>query len=271
MGYYRLPARTIPLFENQAQTYKNFVNHVATRTIDGSALSYFEDDPPLHPTAGSLHDLVGYVRANQANHVTPTAPPFIDLRDALGPNRAADAVIAAGAITDAERSTIITDAYESSIARFAYRSLWHFEEADEAGFRERRRALASGGPVFNPENRPSEVVGGLPKLPRYARNLDPIVTTTIQTAERLLPPHHAGRLDAPPPVTWSRRPQSGTWAYWTYEINRNGNLVQQIKVNNLLRTRRSKISDQALCYLVLPRAPPPPARRPRPRRRVPPT
>jgi superfamily II DNA or RNA helicase len=243
-GYYQLPDRAVPVFEHQLDAFHRFVEHVTRYKLPSAAIDFFRDLEPPYPTARTLKDLQRYVQQNRG------APPFVPLQATLGPELTADRLLQAGAITDDERAQLIADAYRSSIARYAYRSLWHFEEAVDAELRERRRRKHDDSAGLAPETIEPQTVEGLPKLPRMQRSLGPAVALALRTAQRILPPEHAHRLDDPPPVDWTRHPQSSTWAHWSYRRTKTGTFKQEIWINRILSTKRTIVSDQLLAYLV---------------------
>ena len=240
-GYYRLGDRAIPVFEHQRAAYERLLADVLEWDMKGTPfISYFEDQPPPYPSRRTLRELVEETREAEA------PPDFIDLDAVVGPALGADRVEQAGPPTPAAKAELLESVYDTTIARHVYSSFDHFAEAVDAELRERARRHRR----YEPERPLRESPPGTAKVPRWNRDLDDITARTIAEARRRLPAEHAVRLDDPPPVRWTDSVVSSTWGHWSLSLSKRNAGRQIIRINRLLRTRRSIVSDEMLCYLV---------------------
>jgi superfamily II DNA or RNA helicase/predicted metal-dependent hydrolase len=240
-GYYRLGDRSIPVFEHQLVAYERLLADVLKWDMKGTPfISYFEDRPPPYPSRRTLRELVEEMREAEA------APEFIQLDAIVGPAIGADRIEQAGYPVPDAKAELLESVYDTSIARHVYSSFDHFAEAVDAELRERARRKRR----YEPERPLRESPPGAAKVPRWNRDLDDIKVRTLAEARRLLPPEHAARLDDPPPLRWTDSVVSSTWGHWSLSLSKRNAGRQIIRINRLLRTRRSIVSDEMLCYLV---------------------
>ncbi len=238
-GYYELHDRQVPVFAHQEQPMDELLGTAMNGSLQGTAmLSFFDDVPAPHPSARSLRDLVEFVREFEE------LPPFAKVDQAVGPSDAADRVLAAGPIDQETRVGILRDVYRATIACLAYPTFAHFEEAVEQELRARRdRRFVSEQPIAAPS------AVGLPRLPRFARDLDAPIGIALDRCAQLLPADVLERLD-PPEIDWSTRVTETNFAFWTIKLSGKSRGVQRIRVNRLLRTTRKAVPDDVLAYLI---------------------
>jgi hypothetical protein len=241
VGYYRLPDRTIAVFDHQTGCFDELLRQCLDGSLKGKPLSsYFVDVPPPYPTTRTLRELVDFTREFKER------PEFVALDAQIGPGLAADRILAGGEIAEARRAEIIESVFLNSIARSAFRSLEHFEEAVDRELRDRRRTRHR----LNPERPLPAPRPKLPKLPRCDRSLEPARTMALETARRILPLEHASRLEGPPPVTWTSQVVSSTFGHWSLTLNGAARGRQTIRINTLLRSTVGRIPDEMLAYLI---------------------
>lgn len=237
-GYYDLGDRKVPVFEHQRDGYNDLLDWADEPLQGYGLLTFFDGEPPPFPTRRSLRELVEYAREFER-------PQFVELQATIGPDAAADAVIAAGPITLEERRRLVRDHFDSTLNRQAWATFAHFEQAVDALIRQR----LDGARPFDAE-RLRYASTGTERLPRRRRPLSPIVNEALKKARQLLPPELADRMTNPPPVYWTRRVVTSTWGHWTIALGKKGAGRQQIRINRLLRTDPKHFSDEAVAYLV---------------------
>ncbi len=237
-GYYDLGDRKVPVFEHQRDGFNDLLDWADEALQGYGLLTFFDGEPPPFPTRRSLRELIEYAREFER-------PQFVKLHATIGPDGAADAVIAAGPISLDERRRLIRHHFESSLNRQAWASFSHFEQAVDALIRQR----LDGVRPFDPE-RLRYASTGTERLPRRRRPLKPIVNEAVKQARSLLPAEIGDRLTSPPPVYWTRRVVTATWGHWTIALGKKGAGRQQIRINRLLRTNSKHFSDEAVGYLV---------------------
>lgn len=239
VGYYRLPDRTVAVFEHQLDPLDDLLNWATEGSLQGTPfLSFFEDSPAPHPSPRSLRDLVEYVRVNGER------PEFVSVDHAVGPTVAAERVLAAGAINDDERAAIIRATYRSTLASLAYPTMMHFEQAVEQELRSRReRRLVAERPLAPP------TLPGLKKLPRFDRDLAPPTKDAVAACLRLLPAELSENLELPT-VSWGNRASATNFAHWTIKLSGKARGRQSIRVNRVLRTTPKAVPDEVLAYLI---------------------
>jgi hypothetical protein len=246
IGYYRLGDEVIPVFEHQKSGYDALLDLALTPGgMRGTpALSLFDDSHPPYPTPRSLQSLIEHVREFEE------PPPFFELDAELGPDLVASAVLKAGSITDVKREKIIRAGFDGSANRVAYPSFERFEEAVEQRIRQLRRIRSGKPPRHEPET-PLKESNRRRLLPRYDRNLEPIRSKVLETANEILPKHLRALLkEFAPPVEWTRRAVRSTWGHWSLRLQGRRRGEQLIRVNRILRTTREAVSDELIAYLI---------------------
>lgn len=240
-GFYQLPDRTVPVFDHQRDGYAELLSNAAAYDLKGTPfLSYFQEQPPPYPTQRTLRELVDYTREFDEE------PEFIDLNAHIGPAVAADRVETAGKLDVADRSRLVAEIYDTSIARHVYPTLAHFRQAVDAELFERLEIVRRR----SPESPLIESPPGAKKLPRVERDLDPIVHLAVTEARRILPPEHRVRLDNPPEVKWTSKVNKTTLGHWSINLTGRNSGRQIIRINTLLQTRSSAVPDEMIAYLV---------------------
>jgi superfamily II DNA or RNA helicase len=244
-GFYRLPDRNVPVFDHQRDAYRELIDSAVAGTLQGRPpMSFFDDGMPPYPTTRSLRDLVEEVR------VSHVAPDWVGLVALVGPGRAAERLLAKGALSETQRAQIVRDEYERTLARVAFATLERFEEAVERELRRRRQRTQGARPTgLEPEH--DVAAGGTRSLRPYAdRRLKPLLDGVHERASELLPPHVRIRLGDPPQVKWTRRVVSSTLAHWSIQLLGQRAGEQVIRVNLLLSATRDVVSDEMLEYLL---------------------
>ncbi|MGE3326324.1 MAG: hypothetical protein AB7N61_13065, partial [Acidimicrobiia bacterium] len=243
VGYYQLPDRVIPVFDHQLHAFAELLSTTLAGKKKGQAyLSSFDDTPPPYPSRRTVKELVDFARQQGF------PPPLIDMRADIGPRLAAQHVLDAGAIDEATRSGLIRENFETTLARAAYRSLEHFEEAVEQELRRRRAATSKPGFEEGPLGPASP---GLPKMRRAERDLPDLLREVRSRAVSLVG-HHAARLteDAPLTIEWTRQATKTFLGTWTLRTYGKAEGSRTIRINELLRTTRQIVSDEMLQYLI---------------------
>lgn len=246
IGYYRIEDIVVPIFEHQRPGFGELLYAAKNQSdLRGMGLlKFFDDSHPPYPGRRSLKAVVEYVREFDE------LPEFFSLDAWVSPDMAANAVLSKGAITDQEREETIRDAFERSVNRVAYPSFERFEEAVEQRIRQLRRRRDGDRVRLEPET-PLPSTQRRRKLPRHDRRLDGIFEITLSKARELLPKRLRDILKTyQPPVEWTKRTVSSTWAHWSIRLQGRRRGEQVIRVNRLLRTGPEHIADELLAYLV---------------------
>lgn len=159
-------------------------------------------------------------------------------------------------MTEVAREQWLRARFEESLARLAYESFEHFEEAVDRDLRDLRRADR------NKRLDPERVESRRPRnsLPKLIRSSSRTLPTVKSVASRMAV-HLAGeavltRLDVNdlPELGWTRSVGvtvwPTAWAYWT--LKNTGQLKGKgvIRVHRSLRAPRSQVSDELLKYLI---------------------
>jgi superfamily II DNA or RNA helicase len=240
-GYYNLPDRSVPVFEHQRDAFTALLADCIEFDLRGTPLlQYFDGLPSPYPTQRTLRELVDYSREFEE------PPAFSTLNAEVGPEVAARAVVGAGPLTIAERSRIVREVFDSTIARPAYPSLAHFEEAVDAEV----RRLSSGERRLSPERQITEFPSPSKLLPRFDRDLIPLTDLAVETAQSILKPEHAKRLDHIPAVEWTRDVNRHTWGHWSIALHGKNSGQQSIRINRMLRTSPKAVPDEVIAYLI---------------------
>ncbi|MEQ9450502.1 MAG: DEAD/DEAH box helicase [Pseudomonadales bacterium] len=243
IGYYDLQVLMVAIFEHQLDGFAALQKDAldGAKLTGRSYLSFFDDSRPPYPTQRSLVEFVNFCRE------FGEPPPFNDLRVTISPSQAADAIVAAGPITEEHRAELIESAWKNTIIRSAIPSLQRFEELVDAQLRERRYAaqrLNAEATIRQPDKTRLKV------LPRAERNLAPRVKAAIDIARTVLPPDCAGRLEEVPIVRWSRSVSRSSFGHWSIQLSGRNAGRQKICINRLLRAPAQDVPDKALEYLI---------------------
>lgn len=240
-GYYELIERRIPVFAHQEQGFNELIQSALSNPPRPAHLSWFEDSYQPYPSKQGLTQLVAQCKELGA------APLFVPLDAVVGPQVAAERIVAGGALTQADRNALIRDVYETSIARAAYRTLERFEEAVEQELRDRAR---NRGRIERPL--PRSVDPKLKKRPRAERDLIARWHAMLLKAPALLTSDVRSRLADPPSVevNWTRRVVITTWAHWSIKLSGQNAGRQVIRVNRLLKSTPEVVPDALLEYLL---------------------
>jgi hypothetical protein len=251
-GYYAVDDLNVPVMEHQRDAYQAVVRRaLGGKSFTGApALSMFNSDPPPYPTERAVRAVVNYVRTYDS------APAFVPVKAYVSSVTIARALREAPPMDDSARADWLRDKFESTLARLAYESFEHFEEAVDRDLHEIRGLVH--GPRLNPERlEPRRPRKTLPRLIRSTSRPLP----TVRSIAAAMQDHLAGeaalaRLDLRnlPELGWTARMGSRNWpAAWAYWAMKNtGRLKGQgvIRVHRALRTPRSQVSDEALEFLV---------------------
>jgi hypothetical protein len=242
-GYYRLPDRCIPVFDHQREPFEQLITAAASgdRLTGVPLRSFFDDGPPPYPSNRALRDLVAHVRE------VDIAPDLVAVTARAGPTDVVDEIFEAGPIDQRTQANMIQLRYQRSLARSAYPTLAHFEESVD---QEIRRRLHPAG-AFDPE----APVGQLrrakrPILPRFERSLVYSERLMSERAEELLPGSIFSRWGEWPRAEWTRHVVAYAFAHWSVSQSSRTPGRQRIRVNRLLRTDPSIVSDEVLAFLL---------------------
>lgn len=243
VGFYQADGVDIAVFDHQVDAYDLlFHDAIAFEDLKGWPFaSYFSDLPGPYPSNRWLRVLVDLARENQE------APMLHQLDLTVSPAQVAQRILSAGPLTTDERHQLVADAWQPPLARAWFPSLEAFEEAVDRALRD----LRSPGRRSEPESRvPEPTAKDLPLLPRRSRDLDDLYDRMQEEAVRLLPSSMTRRLADRPKVDWTNRVVSSTFAHWSLGLTGRGARRATIRVNRLLRTGRSTVPDDVLCYLL---------------------
>jgi superfamily II DNA or RNA helicase len=250
-GYYATYEGNVPVMEHQVDGYEDLLR----RALRGDGfqgappLSLFDDDHPPYPTRRALETIVSHAR-------TYNEPPvFHRLEASISPRAVAGQLRGVPAQTDEEREAWLRNRYETSLARLAYATFDHFEEAVERELRELRRAGSSGAHYLNAEQAttPTTDESSKPALRRSSNRQLPRLSDVVIAMRSLL----AGqavieRIDDQdlPTLDWTKRPVKNAWAYWSLKTTGQRAGKPVIRVNRALQAPATQISDAVLEYLI---------------------
>ena len=247
-GFYQLDLASVPVFDHTAESWRELID----ATLRGSALDVrypielFADLTGPRPTQYDVRLIVEYVEAQHEE------PPFREVRTSLSVRAVASALIAAGAMTQNDRTEWMRQQYEESLAMVAFPSYRHFHEAVDREV----LALMEARPPFDPESlRTGTSAHPKTKLAQRA-NLDliPLLQNAAARGWQLLvnEEEYKGRLVNAelPSAEWSRKPRKGSWAYWTPRIRGRSKGRTYINVNCVLRAPASQVPDELLEFLL---------------------
>lgn len=253
-GYYVTDAGGhVPVMEHQRDGFEELIRRVrAGRSFQGTPLaSLFDDDHPPYPTDRQLASIRAHVE------ITNQAPPFVALNAELDPRTVA-VELRSRVLDDAGREAFLREQYETSLARIAYRSLDHFEEAVERELRELRHAERSGRSRSNPERPAPPEHSNKPEMvplrrwsSRQLPSMKRIIARVCEVlaGEEVIEPLHKPGFD-PPSLDWTRTDVGSTWAHWSLKTSGKGKGKPSIRVNRLLQAPRKDVGDDILEYLI---------------------
>lgn len=252
VGYYVTLDQHVPVMEHQVDGYTALIEaSVRGEDLRGrSRLSFFDDAYPPYPTERSVAAIADHVRASGS------APDFVPILATVDPREVAANLRAKRALNDQAREKWLMRQYETSLARLAYPTFDHFEEAVERELREIRQAERRGRNASNPERPapPARRRGPRPDRLRHqtARQL-PLRSEVLD----LMREHLAGEevladlaVSLLPEVSWTRRPVKNVWAYWSLKTSGQAAGRAVIRVNRILQAPRTQVPDDLLEYLM---------------------
>jgi superfamily II DNA or RNA helicase len=250
-GYYVTMDRNVPVMEHQADGFRDLIaRSLKGETFHGTPLqSLFDDTFPPYPTDRSLAAIRAHISA------TGLEPDFVAIQASINPHEVAQRLRAEEALTDEQREAWLLMEYETSLARIAYPTFEHFEEAVERELRELRQAQRPQGSRLNAE-RPAAPLTTHEHLPLLLcspdRALPTLASVVAQMRDVLAGEEVLNRLqDADlPTLSWSKRVSKGAWAYWSMRTSGKAAGKPVIRVNVILRAPRTQVSDDVLSYLI---------------------
>jgi superfamily II DNA or RNA helicase len=251
-GYYATHELRVPVMGHQQDGYEELLR----RALRGDgfqgapALSLFDDVHPPYPTRRALEAVLEYARTYGE------APAFVRLEASISPRSVAETLRTSHAQTDKEREVWLRDRYETSLARLAYASFDHFEEAVERELRELRRDGANGVRRLNAEQATTSGAdkSSKPVLRRSPSRQLPRLRDVVSDMRKALVGEPVlkripGTQDLPT-IDWTRRPVKDAWAYWSLKTTGRAAGKPVIRLNRALQAPASQISDSVLEYLV---------------------
>ncbi len=248
-GYYVTDHGNVPVMDHQLDGYKALLAHALSgRGFQGSPpRSFFQDDHPPYPTQRAVDAVLG-----QARH-DPAAPEFVNLVATLSPNTVAALLRDRAAMTDTARQALMRSEYETSLARVAYPTFDHFEEAVERELRELRRAAIHQAPRLNAERLEETLGTSRGSLPRRPSRAVPDLHRVLAMMREVLQGEPAAdrlpdRTDLA--VKWTDRPIKSMWAYWSLRPSGKGAGAPIIRINRVLQAPTNRVSEEALNYLL---------------------
>lgn len=240
-GWYQLSDRSITVFEHQRPGFDALVADADWDLRGVALLSAFDDLPPPYPSLRAVRAFVEHVRA----FGPPDFHPFNDRSLPL----AVAQQLADGSWTEAQIESHVREAWARGAIRLQM-SLLEFEEAVDSERRRLRRRLRAETSGLDPEDvTPKESTRSLPKMRRAERDLDEVMREVVAWMEASVP-HLAKHLRPLPRIDWTRRPIGSMWGYWTLRTHGKAKGSTQIRINRLLSTTRTNVTDEMLQYLV---------------------
>lgn len=241
IGYYDLPTTVVPVLDHQRTVWEQLIAAASDgRTQKWQA--YFNDEPPPAPSARAVRDMVRYVQLNGS------PPPFIDVEATIGPSRCADAILAAGALTEIERIDLIQHHHSTTVNAETYLTMDFFEEAVENELRDRRRSERLRDVL------PASPLGRRPtRRPAFVdtRPLRPLLQQTAQRGRDLLPAELRSLVQSMPEhVGWSPRPIRNLLGYWNVSTHGRNRGRRKIVLSSAYRTTPDVVTDEMLRYLL---------------------
>jgi superfamily II DNA or RNA helicase len=250
-GYYATHEGNVPVMEHQLDGYVDLLRRAlrGDRFQGAPALSLFDDDHPPYPTRRAVETIVSHARTYKE------APPFHGLEASISPRAVAEQARAMGAQTDEEREAWLLNRFDTTLARLAYATFAHFEEAVERELRELRRAQSGGTRRLNAEQleTPTTDECARPALRRSAgRTLPRLSDVVASMRQTLVSEAVVLRIDDQdlPILDWTKRPVKDSWAYWSLKTTGRSAGRPVIRVNRALQAPATQISDAMLEYLV---------------------
>lgn len=252
-GYYVTEDGHVPVMEHQRDGFETLIRRAKTKTgFQGMPLvSLFDDDHPPYPADRQLQA----VRSHVQN--TGQAPPFIELVAEADP-RAVARQLREQVLDEEQRESFLRKQYETTLARIAYRTLDHFEEAVERELRELRQTERASRNRLNaerPSAPPTPPSGrGTPLRRKHDRQL-PTITSVINktcdvlAGEEVIEPLRSKTYD-PPALDWTRNDVDSTWAHWSLKTAGKAKGQVQIRINRRLQAPHTQVSDDLLEYLI---------------------
>ncbi|NQW73576.1 MAG: DEAD/DEAH box helicase family protein [Actinobacteria bacterium] len=250
-GYYVTMDRHVPVMDHQAAGFRDLIaRSLREEGFHGTPLqSLFDDTFPPYPTDRSLAAIRAHVSG------TGLEPDFVVIEASINPCEVALGLRAEDALTDKQREAWLMKEYEASLARIAYPTFEHFEEAVERDLRELRQVERPLGHRLNAE-RPAAPMAPQEHLPRLRRAPDralPELASVVNQMRKVLAGEEvlSRLLDADlPDLAWSKRESNSAWAYWSMKTSGKSAGRPVIRVNSILGAPRTQVSDEVLSYLI---------------------
>ena len=252
-GYYVTESGHVPVMEHQRDGFETLIRRAtAMAGFHGTPLvSLFDDDHPPYPADRQLQA----VRSHVEN--TGQGPPFIELVAEADPHAVAKQ-LRDRVFDEEQRESFLRERYETTLARIAYPTVDHFEEAVERELRELRQTERAGRNRLNAE-RPSappipKSGQGTPLRRKPDRQL-PTIRSVINKAcvllagEEVIEPLLSQAYD-PPAIRWTKTDVGSTWAHWSLKTTGKAKGRVEIRVNRRLQAPRSQVSEELLEYLI---------------------
>src|SRR5680860_656704 len=238
VGYYELLDQNVPVMSHQVDGYRELIAQALRGgSFQGRAgISLFDDDHPPYPTPRMVNAVVDHVRMFQED----PSRLFHPLRAGVSPLEVAKDLRNAAEMTFNEQDEWLHNRFESSLARLAFRTFDHFDEAV-------RRELRDGSRGTVERVDESMINATLPVLRRSnSRDLP-----SLKHVTRLMRLHLArevvlARVDEAnlPDLAWSKRTRKDAWAYWSLRTAGRGKGKPVIRVNLALRAAKKHVPDQ---------------------------
>lgn len=241
-GWYRLADRNVTVFDHQLSGFESLIAKARYARPGEALMSEFDDLPPPWPSARALRDIVEHVR-------TFGPPEFHQFNDQSLPWIVAQE-LAQGARTEADVAAHVLRRWQSGAIRLQM-SLLEYEEAVDEERRRLRRKARGDAAGLEPEDAgpPSPSPTDRTRMPRAQRDLNEVMKSVVAWM-RDETPHLAERLTSLPTIAWTAKPIGTRWGYWTLRTYGKGRGKASIRINRLLATKTSIVSDEMLGYLV---------------------
>lgn len=255
IGYYELTDVNVPVFEHTRDIWQELITGKLTgrKLARRSPRDLFADLPVPRPTIYDVDAVVDYLVA------TSSEPPLIAVTSIFSVGALAQQLLDEPAMTERDKIEWKRTAYESTLARSAYPSFAHFDEALNQGL----LALSGHAPAHTDLENLRLTDDRTPKLPARKRpnlrvdperRIEPLLKDAANAGWELLleagEEDYATILNYLPAVQWSRRPVRTTYAVWVPRISGKSKGVPVIRVNRLLQAPIEQIPDDLLRFLL---------------------
>ncbi len=254
VGYYELTDVNVPVFDHTSDVWRELITgKLAGRKLaTHSPRDLFADLPVPRPTTYDVDAVLDYLAATTAE------PPLITVTSTFSVGALAQQLLDEAAMTERDKIEWKRTVYESTVARSAYPSFLHFDEA----INQEVIALSGHAPAAtNPEKR--RLTDDTRKLPTRKRPtltvdperlIKPLLKDTATAGWKLLldagETDYAAILNYLPAVQWTRRPVRTTYAVWVPRISGKSKGVPIIRVNRMLQAPIEQVPDDLLQFLL---------------------